>query len=154
MSNCKAAQIAKQEMHSGHNCCQSVMLAARQVWSIPIGDDLIAAGEFFGAGMGSGCTCGALAGMIMAAGVMEKYHPHPEGDRLPQLLHDRFKEEFGSTCCRVIKKKRSIIDKIGNRACTELTGKTAGILYSAWEGTADGQPDKPASGIDNNSDLK
>ncbi|MDF9410002.1 MAG: hypothetical protein A4E52_01085 [Pelotomaculum sp. PtaB.Bin013] len=40
---------------------------------------------------------------------------------------------FGATCCRAIKKKRSLLEKLGNRACIDLTGKAAAILVQLWE---------------------
>lgn len=134
----QASRIAREEMSSGSNCCQAVLVAAGKVWNIPVGDDVIAAAAMFGGGMGSGCTCGALAGMVMAAGIRQQYCQHPRGSKLVQDLHDQFKEEFGATCCRVIKKKRSVLEKIGNRACVELTAKTAALLVRQWEGIDNG----------------
>lgn len=151
MSKSKASQIAREEMKSGNNCCQAILLAAGKVWDIPVGDDMLAAAGLFGNGMGSGCTCGALTGMVMAAGIMDKYHPHPAGSKLPQQLHDQFKQEFGSTCCRVIRKKRSAIQKIGNKACMDLTSRTAEILVIQWEGVLDAQPAESIPGINHNS---
>lgn len=147
MSKSNISQIARVKMKSGNNCCQSVLLAAQTAWNIPVGEDILAAASLFGEGMGSGCSCGALTGMIMAAGIMNKYHPHLGGAKLEQTLHDQFKHEFGSTCCRVIKKKRSVIKKIGNNACIELTGRAAELLFAAWEGVTN----ESAADIDNNS---
>jgi len=154
MSKSKAAQIAREEMKSGHNCCQAVLLAASKVWDLPMGDDMLAAASLFGNGMGSGCTCGALTGMEMAAGMMNRIHQHPAGAKLPQYLHDQFKREFGSTCCRVIKKKRSAIEKIGNKACIDLTSRAAEILVTEWERVLDARSAETVAGIDCNSNLK
>jgi len=151
MLKSKASLIAREGMKSGNNCCQAVLLAASQVWEIPLGDDMMAAASLFGGGMGSGCTCGALAGIIMAAGIMDKYHPHPSGVKLAQQLHDLFKKEFGSTCCRVIRKKRSVIENIGKKACIDLTGRTVEILIAEWEGILNAET---GSGIDNNTNVK
>jgi len=139
MLKVQASQIAREEMKSGHNCCQAVLLAASQVWAIPLGEETLAAASQFSGGMGSGCACGALVGMMMAAGIMNNYHPHPAGKQLPQQLHDQFKQVHGSTCCRVIRKKHSVIEKIGNKACMDLTSRTTRILVSAWEGVYDAE---------------
>ncbi len=133
MSEHEASRIAREEMKSGHNCCQAVLLAASQVWNMPITEDVLAAASLFGGGIGSGCTCGALAGMVMASGIRQKSEPHPQGEKLAQHLHDEFKQNFGATCCRAIKKKRSGLQNIGNRACVDLTGQTAAILIKEWE---------------------
>jgi C_GCAxxG_C_C family probable redox protein len=120
-------------MKDGNNCCQSILLAAEGIWGIHIGDDILAASSLFGRGMGSGCTCGALVGVIMVAGIMRKNSNTPLGSELAQQLHDRFKEEFGSTCCRAIRKKRGIFKNIGNKACIELTAHTAQIMVQELE---------------------
>lgn len=151
MAKSQASQTAREAMKSGNNCCQAVLMAAQQVWDITVGDDVMAAASLFGGGMGSGCTCGALIGMVMTAGIMEKSHPHPAGSKLPQQLHDMFKQEFGSTCCRVIKKKRSPIERIGNKACIDLTSRAAEIVVAEWEGLVDVQPAKSGPDIDRNS---
>lgn len=104
MSKSKATQIVQEEMKSGNNCCQAVLVAASKIWDISLDPDILAAAGLFGGGIGSGCTCGALTGMVMAAGIMNRYHPHPAGSKLPQQLHDQFKMAFGATCCRVIRK--------------------------------------------------
>jgi C_GCAxxG_C_C family probable redox protein len=139
-------------MKDGNNCCQSILLAAKRVWGIPIGDDILAAASLFGGGMGSGCTCGALAGMIMAAGIMDKNSCHPLGLKLAQQLHDRFKEEFGATCCRAIRKKQGAFHKIGNKACIELTAHTAQILVQELEEVL--HAEQPAGYITDNTNPK
>ncbi len=144
MSKSQASRTAREAMKSGNNCCQSVLLAAKKVWDLPIGEDMLAAASLFAEGMSSGCTCGALTGMVMAAGIMDKSHPHPAGSKLPQQLHNQFKQEFGSTCCRVIRKKRTPIEKIGNKGCIDLTSRTAEILFAQWEAS---QPDLPLISI-------
>jgi C_GCAxxG_C_C family probable redox protein len=154
MSKSQASQIAQEAMKSGNNCCQSVLLAANKVWDIPVGEDILAAASLFAQGMSSGCTCGALTGMVMAAGIMHKSYPHPAGSKLPQQLHDQFKQEFGSTCCRVIRKNRSPIEKIGNKGCIKLTSRTAEILVAEWEGYSDVRPEKPTPDIGYNTNSR
>jgi C_GCAxxG_C_C family probable redox protein len=151
MLKLQASQIAREEMKSGYNCCQAVLLAASQVWEIPLEEDTLAAASQFAGGMGSGCACGALVGMMMAAGIMNKYHPHPAGQQLPQQLHDQFKREHGSTCCRIIRKKHSLIENIANKACIDLTSQTTRILVSTWEGVFDTDG---TSAIHNNTDSE
>lgn len=126
-------QNAVQKMKAGNNCCQAVIMAACQEWGLPVPEDLLSAASLFGEGMQAGCTCGALSGMIMASGLRSRYQVHPRQDKLALSLHDIFKQNFGSTCCRVIKKKRSIIDRVGSRACQELTGKAAVLLIEQWK---------------------
>lgn len=133
MDSIKASQIAGEEMKKGSNCCQAVLLAAKEVWGIPVGEDVLAAAALMGEGMGSGCTCGALSGIIMASGIRQHYQAHPAGNHLPANLHDAFKKEFGATCCRAIKNKRSLAEKFGRRGCIQLTERTVAIMVREWE---------------------
>jgi C_GCAxxG_C_C family probable redox protein len=59
----------------------------------------------FGGGIGgSGATCGALVGAVMAVGLV-KGRDSTDGDRaaagaISRRIHDAFEEEMGSTACR------------------------------------------------------
>lgn len=142
----EAARIARENMKNGYNCCQSVILASGQVFQFPVSEEMLASASLFAVGMDSGCTCGALVGMMMSSGIMQNRVEHPLGEKLPGKLHDDFKAQFGSTCCRVICKKRSFIQNIGNRACVELTSQAAAMLAKVWEGAlAGGQHINPDS---------
>jgi len=151
MSDTHAGRIVQEQMKSGSNCCQAVIIAASKVFDIPVQPDIMAAASMFGGGMGSGCSCGALTGMIMASGVFEQYAKHPMGIKLSQELHDQFKKQFGATCCRVIKSRRSSLANIGNRACIELTSKAADLLIKEWEGILDAGT---LASINNYSNIK
>jgi C_GCAxxG_C_C family probable redox protein len=115
MSGTSAAKIVQENMKNGQNCCQAVIIAASQAYRIPVSQEILSAASLFGGGMGSGCSCGALTGMIMASGVFRQHAAHPLGNKLPQKLHDDFKKQFGTTCCRVIKSRRGSLNNIGNR---------------------------------------
>lgn len=120
-------------MKAGSNCCQAVLLAAGELGGFLPDEKLLAAASLFGGGMGSGCVCGALAGMIMAGGIMAGQDARNPDQNFPRRLHDRFREEFGATCCRALRKKRTPLEKMGNRACIELTGRACEILMAEWE---------------------
>lgn len=130
----KAYNIVKEVMESGLNCCEGMLTAAERVWPIRINEDVFAAASLFGMGMQSKCTCGALAGMVMASGILQKSYPHPLGKKIARQLHDRFKQEFGSTCCHVILKARPESQRFGRQACIELTAKASHILVEEWAG--------------------
>jgi C_GCAxxG_C_C family probable redox protein len=56
---------------------------------------------------GSGCLCGALNGGVLALGLfLGRNRPgFGNGNRVrtsTRLLHDRFRETFGGTCCRIL----------------------------------------------------
>ncbi len=135
MTASKAAyKTARTAMENGSNCCEAMLTAASHVWQLPLAEDTKAAAALFGEGMQSGCTCGALVGLIMASGIRSKQLTHPLGKQLPAHLNQRFKQEFGATCCRVIKQKRPVWQRLGREACIELTAQTAAMLIEEWEG--------------------
>ncbi len=82
--------------HSGHNCCQAVLLAYAD--RLPLSeaalDDL---GLAFGGGMGTGeGTCGALCGAQVAAGLRGL-------GAARQAIFRRFVENTGASVCRDLK---------------------------------------------------
>jgi C_GCAxxG_C_C family probable redox protein len=133
MVTAAAHRIAKSKMDAGYNCCEAVLMACGECFNLDLPPEVFAAGQLFGGGIKSGCVCGALTGMVMAAGILHRKYPHPLGNELAPTLHKRFQEQFGSTCCRVICSRRTYFEKIGNRGCKELTGATAAILCEMWE---------------------
>ena len=89
----------------------------------------LAAGLGDGMG-GSGCLCGAVSGGALALGLfLGTGRLSPGGDqrvlRATHRLHDRFKTVFGSTCCRVLKKKSMPGCRNQNEECAGRTAKAA-----------------------------
>lgn len=85
----------------------------------------VALGSGFCHGMGgAGCACGALAGAEIGLSLL--LGPRREGGlekkkfqrEVACLMHDRFKERFAATCCRVLLKNRK---ERGGASCAELT---------------------------------
>jgi C_GCAxxG_C_C family probable redox protein len=104
-------------------------------------------GSGFCGGMGeAGSTCGALSGAIMGIGLLAGPHA---GDglckktlrQLARAMHDRFQQEFSSTCCRVLIKPFARDRKSRSTFCSGLTSTTAAIaaelLLAAMPGLAD-----------------
>lgn len=113
----------------GYNCCQSVLLAANDVWSLDISRDLIAAAHFFRNGMASGCSCGALVGMEMTLGVIQERKGVVIKPRAAKQLHDVFVNSMGSSCCRVLRKKQGLIARTTHQGCKDITAEAAGMIY-------------------------
>ncbi len=113
----------------GYNCCQSVLLAANDVWSLNISRDLIAATHFFRNGMAAGCSCGALVGLEMTLGVLQERKGVVIKPRTAKQLHDAFVDLFGSSCCRVLRKKQGLIARTTHQGCKNITAEAAGIIY-------------------------
>lgn len=75
---------------------------------------------------GAGCLCGALSGASLAVGLMigDGTYKVPAWSR---QLHDRFKQRFGSTCCRVLSKKTQDDPEANFQRCIQCTGEAAAI---------------------------
>jgi C_GCAxxG_C_C family probable redox protein len=77
----------------------------------------------------SGCTCGALSGAALALGLfLGRDRPGSNGKQTmsaANILHDRFKGLFGSTCCRVLTQKVKQDPKKHFKQCAKITGQTA-----------------------------
>lgn len=111
----------------GYNCAQAVALSSAELMGCSTeGIKQIAAG--FGLGLNSGCTCGALAGGVMSIGMLLA-GPETKGfdkiiGEMASELQKRFIGKFGSTCCRVLRKKFS---PLKNTHCKMITVTTAVI---------------------------
>jgi C_GCAxxG_C_C family probable redox protein len=108
-----------------YNCAQAVALSNLEtLGGQTSGVMQLAAG--FGHGMSAGCTCGAITGGVMAIGTMLASHETKGFDKeiteAAATLHREFVNEFGTTCCRGLRKKLS---PYKNKKCREITAKTA-----------------------------
>ena len=79
---------------AGSNCCQSILLAASDIWALDIHPDVILAAEFFREGLASGCTCGALAGGEMALAIYQQRFGLPADHQLAKQFYERFVAPF------------------------------------------------------------
>lgn len=131
------AQRASRYFSAGHNCCQSILLAAGEIWSLEIHPDVILAGEYFRQGLASGCTCGALAGGEMALAIYRQRRSLPADDQPAKQLYEQFVALFGSSCCRVLRQRQNILSKVNNQGCKKITAESAALLYRL---IADSQP--------------
>jgi len=81
---------------------------------------------------GSGCTCGALSGGVVALGLfLGRNHTGMGNGRkvmeASRRLHDGFKARFGATCCRVLIRKVKPGSKAHFERCAEQCGVAAAL---------------------------
>lgn len=115
--------------NEGFNCAESMFLAFREKAAPELGAEFVRIATPFGSGLGgAGCLCGALAGSIMIIGLLKGRTtpdvPRKEPYDLSAEFHGRFKEKFGATCCRVLKK---------NQSATGVKGVTCAEIISGAE---------------------
>ncbi|MFP3984277.1 MAG: C-GCAxxG-C-C family protein [Desulfurivibrionaceae bacterium] len=109
-------------------CSEAVMVTLNQGFQgdLPTNKALqMGAGFCHGMG-GAGCTCGALAASVNVLGLF--LSPHNENGftkeeykKIVQEMHDRFRQEFNSTCCRVLSKNVKHDPKAQKANCLKLT---------------------------------
>ncbi len=110
----------------GYNCCQSVICAYCEEYSIA-DDDIFKVTEGFGAGMGGLLnTCGAVTGMYMAIGMHnsagKKDNPRKTKMDTYASIRDvaeKFEEENGSIFCRDLKSVENGVQRVSCQKCVE-----------------------------------
>lgn len=91
-------------------CSEAIVYAFNEALGRPLPPEIVKLASGFPVGMGAtgsgGCTCGALAGGVMVLGmVYGRFTPGSDAPLALQKakeLHDWFRSEKGSTCCRVL----------------------------------------------------
>ena len=114
-------------------CSVSVAHTINNLLGNPYEDNVIKMASGFPIGMGkSGCLCGAVSGGQMALGMAYgRVHGEPMDEKMFPLaaeLHDFIKNEYGSTCCRVITRQwagDNFQSPERRKHCIEITGKVA-----------------------------
>lgn len=99
-------QRAKELFLSGYNCAQAVFAAFAPELGLTEKTALRLASSFGGGIAGMRETCGAVSGMLMAAGVLYGYDSADAGEEKKnhyarcRALAEEFAEKNGSTVCR------------------------------------------------------
>jgi len=112
-------------------CSEAIIRSIRDEFNLDVPNEVIAMASGFPVGMGgSGCTCGALAGGIMALGLF--FGRSEPGDpkvnhtmALAKELHDYFISQHKSTCCRVLTRGMELGSPVHMEQCIALTGEIA-----------------------------
>lgn len=114
----RAEKTAVEYFNQGYFCSEAITLTLEKECGIKIPDEVKRGMSAFVEGVGgAGCICGALNGSIFLLSMMGgRISSEEDTTRLQKAareLHDDFKKEFTSTCCRVITKKASTLFGIG-----------------------------------------
>ena len=112
-------------------CSESVVKTIRDEFGLMLPDDVIAMASGFPVGIGrAGCTCGAIAGGVMALGMF--FGRTQGGDprikqamALARELHDSFQEKHRVLCCRVLTRGLQIGSPEHKNQCISFTGEVA-----------------------------
>jgi C_GCAxxG_C_C family probable redox protein len=115
----------------GYNCAESLFLTFMEYTDSKASPELVRLATPFGGGLGhSGCSCGALTGAVLVIGLFKGRITTAESKKIAYELsseyHNRFKREFGATCCRTLRQMNSISPEIRN--CQKIVGQSAGLF--------------------------
>lgn len=130
----KAKETAEGYYRDGqYLCSEAIFTVVNDYLGNPLPRETVRLASGFPVGMGmAGCSCGALTGGVMALGL--KYGRTAPGAEMPGMfeaakeLHDRFKQRFGSTCCRVLIKDFEFGGTEHIKHCIRVTGETAAMV--------------------------
>ena len=107
-----------------YHCAEAVLESIRRNFSPETPESVVGTVSGFGGGSGAGCICGAVSGGTVALGLVCK--DKKKTAQLTKELHIWFKEKYGVTCCKIIRKEN---DKgICPLLTGEVTGKVAEML--------------------------
>ncbi|NPV89514.1 MAG: C-GCAxxG-C-C family protein [Firmicutes bacterium] len=112
-------------------CSEAIVKTIKDEFDLAVSDDVIAMASGFPVGMGgSGCTCGAVVGGIMALGLFfgrteAKDEKVSKTMDLAKELHDTFKSRHKHLCCRILTKDMELGSPTHMEQCISFTGEVA-----------------------------
>jgi C_GCAxxG_C_C family probable redox protein len=123
-------------------CSEAILYTFNEALGRPLPGEVVRLASGFPVGMGAlgvgGCSCGALTGGIMVLGMV--YGRSNPGDEAPLVLakakelHDWFKHQKGSTCCRVLIRDLQFGSPGHIDQCVSFTGDVAEHLAAIIDG--------------------
>lgn len=130
----KVQANAEELFRSGtYFCSEAVVQTINEFLGKPYEENVVKLASGFPIGMGkAGCLCGAVSGGQMALGmVYGRVEGEPMQDKMFEMskgLHDYVKNEYKSTCCRVITREwagDNFKSPERKNHCIKITGKVA-----------------------------
>lgn len=111
-------------------CSEAVVHTINEYLGWPFPQEITKVASSFPVGLGkSGCLCGAVSGGAIALGmVYGRNHGEAMKDEMFPItadLHDHIKNEYGSTCCRVMVRNFVFNTPERKAHCVKITGEVA-----------------------------
>ena len=114
-------------------CSEAVVKTINDELGKPFSDEVTKLASGFPIGVGkSGCLCGAVSGGVMALGMVYG-RCHGEAMNADMFkhaadLHDRIKELYKSTCCRVMTRNFEFQSPERKAHCIKITGEVTAYI--------------------------
>ena len=115
-------------------CSEAVVKTIKDTFELDFSDEVIKLASGFPVGIGgSGCTCGAVSGGVMALGMVfgRAQAQDPKVMKTMKLsaeLHERFREKRKFVCCKILTKGMDFGKKEHLEQCIAITGEVAEIV--------------------------
>ncbi|WP_297522250.1 C-GCAxxG-C-C family protein [uncultured Clostridium sp.] len=115
-------------------CSEAVVKTIKDTFELDFSDEVIKLASGFPVGIGgSGCTCGAVSGGVMALGmVFGRANPQDpkvmKTMKLSAELHERFREKRKFVCCKILTKGMDFGKKEHLEQCITITGEVSEIV--------------------------
>lgn len=120
-------------------CSEAVVKTIKDTFELDFSDEVIKMASGFPVGIGgSGCTCGAVSGGVMALGMVfgRSNAQDPKVMKTMELsaeLHERFREKRKFVCCKILTKGMDFGKKEHLEQCIAITGEVAEIVADIIE---------------------
>jgi len=115
---------------NGNSCSESILLNASEKGLID--SSLVSLATPFSGGIGSGCLCGAVAGVLLVIGNLygknNKYGNPPIAKQLAKKFIEDFKASHKATCCRVLSRGLEFGSPERKQHCTNFVEHCSKIL--------------------------
>jgi len=114
-------------------CSEAILASINEVLGYDMPNEYVRIASGYPVGMGgAGCSCGALTGALSAIGLAYgRKKPGGSNKRAMKLsneMHNKFKDRFKSTCCRVLIKDYEFGSKEHIKRCTFVTGEVCEMV--------------------------
>jgi len=121
-------------VRNGYYCSEAILHVFNKELNLELNDNALKMATGLGAGIGgSKCCCGSLTGAVMVLSAVKGRTSNTEDineiSSLAQEMHDKFKERFKSTCCRVLTKPVEWATAEHFQFCEKYVGGAVDILY-------------------------
>ena len=117
----------------GFYCSEAILQTYNRHLNLGLNNTALRMASGFGAGLGAAkCTCGSLTGAVLVIGALKgrvkASKSESEVFKLTKELHDRFKEKFKATCCRILTREVEWGTPEHHEFCTRYVYGTVEIL--------------------------
>lgn len=131
----KVRETAEEYYKRGdYYCSEAVVKTIKDTFELDFSDEVIKMASGFPVGIGgSGCTCGAVSGGVMALGMVfgrsdAKDPKVMKTMKLSAELHERFRQKRKFVCCKILTKGMDFGKKEHLGQCIAITGEVAEIV--------------------------